>query len=159
MVGFRTKAFAAINDPGGKRAVKVNWFSWRGRPARLEAEGGVMDGCCPTCDAYLPEGIEHSPDQCIAQLRDQREGLHAAVENLMRALKIALRKHNEVLAREAVALDALKQAEEECATARTAWKKERRARSALAAELASLIGEREASPGKHDSSREEAGTP
>jgi chromosome segregation ATPase len=105
-----------------------------------------MDGCCPTCNTNLPEGVEHSPDQCIAELRDQREGLNAAVDNLMRALKIALRKHNEVLAREAVALDALKQAEQECEEARTAWRKARRAHSALTAKLAALTGEREAAP-------------
>ena len=114
-----------------------------------------MDGCCPTCDAYLPEGIEHSPDQCIAELRDQRDGLNAAVENLMRALKIALRKHNEVLAREAVALDALKQAEEECDRARERWKKERRAYKSLAEKVAALTGERDTAPAQQGNERPE----
>jgi hypothetical protein len=103
-----------------------------------------MDGRCPRCDALVPEGVDHEPEQCIAELRTQREGLNAAVETLMRALKIALRKHNEVLAREAVALDALKQAEEECEKAEARWKKERRAFNSLASKVATLIGERDA---------------
>lgn len=107
-----------------------------------------MDGRCPRCDASVPEGVEHGIDQCIAHLRDQREGLNAAVETLMRALKVALRKHNEVLAREAVALDALKQAEEECDRARERWRKVRRAHSALAAKVAVLTEERDAALGE-----------
>ena len=69
---------------------------------------------CPRCDAHLAEMNGHDVEQCLAELRDQREGLHTAVDTLMRALKIALREHNQALAREALALEALKQAEEEC---------------------------------------------
>jgi sugar phosphate isomerase/epimerase len=107
-----------------------------------------MDGRCPRCGVWVPEEVEHGTDQCIAELRDQREGLNAAVETLMRALKIALRKHNEALAREAVALDALKQAEEECDRARERWRKVRRAHSALAAKVAVLTEERDAARGE-----------
>jgi chromosome segregation ATPase len=69
---------------------------------------------CPRCDVHVVEAEGHDLEQCLAELRDQREGLHSAVDTLMRALKIALREHNQALARESLALEALKQAEDEC---------------------------------------------
>lgn len=52
-------------------------------------------------------------------LRDEVEGLKAAVDTVMRAMKIALKEHNQARAREAMLLDLLRQAEEEFTEARS----------------------------------------
>jgi hypothetical protein len=51
-------------------------------------------------------------------LRDEVEGLKAGVDTVMRALKLALREHNEVRMREAVLIDLLRQSESDCSDAR-----------------------------------------
>lgn len=51
-------------------------------------------------------------------LRDEVEGLKAGVDTVMRALKIALKEHNEARMREAVLIDLLRQSEAECDEAR-----------------------------------------
>jgi hypothetical protein len=83
-------------------------------------------------------------------LRDEVEGLKAGVDTVMRALKIALKEHNQALSREGVLLDLLRQAEGEFAQAANLL---HRFYDALAAggvgdrlDLASLVRELEACP-------------
>jgi cell division septum initiation protein DivIVA len=63
-------------------------------------------------------------------LRDEVEGLKAAVDTVMRALKVALKEHNAARMREAVLIDLLRQSESECSEARALL---RRCQSALPA--------------------------
>lgn len=73
-------------------------------------------------------------------LRDEVEGLRSAVDTVMRALKIALREHNEARMREAILIDLLRQSESEC---RTAHDLLRRCQSCLAADSPDAVALRQ----------------
>jgi hypothetical protein len=99
---------------------------------------------------YQPAGpVQPSaPEELLRErdaLRDEVEGLRAAVDTVMRALKIALKEHNEARVREAVLIDLLRQSEAEGSSARALLRRCQTCLAADSADAALLLQEIEVS--------------